>query len=275
VSSPTTRELLAVMEDVRRVSTARGRAQVGAFLAEGRRLFERGIRAGWVPREVLVGADARREMRELEPLLAEVAVLGGRVLEAPDAELLVLSEGRRSGLLSVLFRLPPALELERLLASPAGPVLVIVDVVEPGNVGALVRTALASGAAGAICVGASDPFHPKAVRTSLGSLFKLPLARLGTSEDLIGTLRGHGVHCLATVARDGEAIDRAVWPRGNLALLVGNEGQGLPTRLRDAADQRITIDLSSAADSYCVNAAAAVCLYELQRRRRFALDFAG
>jgi TrmH family RNA methyltransferase len=147
--------------------------------------------------------------------------------------------------------------------------LVIVDVVEPGNVGALLRTGLACGAAGAICVGATDPFHPKAVRTSLGSSFKLPMARLAASEALLPTLEKRGVFSLATVARDGEALDRAVWPRGNLALLVGNEGQGLPARLRDAADQRITIDLSSAADSFCVNAAAAVCLYEVQRRRRF------
>src|SRR5688572_30048253 len=107
------------MEDVRRVSTARGRAQVGAFLAEGRRSLERGLRAGWVPRELLVGASARRESPELEPLLAQVSGLGGRVLEAPDAELLALSDGRRSGLLAVLFRLPPPLELERLLVAPA------------------------------------------------------------------------------------------------------------------------------------------------------------
>jgi RNA methyltransferase, TrmH family len=275
VSSPATRERLRVMEDVRRVSTARGRARVGAFLAEGRRLLERGLRAGWAPREVLVGAEARREVADVEPLLEEAAARGGRVTEAPDAELLALSEGRRSGLVSVLFELPPALELAALLGEPPALLLVVVDVIEPGNVGALLRTALASGAAGAICVGATDPFHPKAVRTSLGSLFKLPMVRLASSEGLVGMLKGHAVHCLATVARDGEAVDRAVWPRGNLALLVGNEGQGLPARLRDAADQRVTIDLSSAADSYCVNAAAAVCLYELQRRRRFALDFAG
>jgi TrmH family RNA methyltransferase len=265
------------MEDVRRVSTAKGRVQVGAFLAEGRRLLERGLRAGWAPRVVLVGAETRLGAPELEPLLADVEARGGRVTEAPEPELLALCDGRRSGLVSTLFALPPAPLLERLLVEAVAPALflVLVDVVEPGNVGALLRTALASGAAGAVCVGATDPFHPKAVRTSLGSLFKLPMARLVSSEGLIGVLKERGVHCLATVARDGAALDRAVWPRGSLALLVGNEGQGLPARLRDAADQRITIDLSSAADSFCVNAAAAVCLYEVQRRRRFELDIAG
>jgi len=259
------RENLRVMEDVRRVATARGRAQVGAFLVEGQRMLERALRANWAPRDVLVGEEHRREHPELEAVLERVAALGGRAHVAPDAALLALAEGRRSGLLAALLaRLPTDAVF-----------LVLVDVVEPGNVGALLRTALASNAAAAICVGQTDPFHSKAVRTSLGSLFKLPIARRASSDGLIDELRGRGIHSLATVARGGAALDRAIWPRGGLALMVGNEGQGLSERLRDAADGRVTIDLSQAADSFCVNAAAAVCLYEVQRRRRFELDFAG
>jgi TrmH family RNA methyltransferase len=265
------------MEDVRRVATARGRAQVGAFLVEGQRMLERALRVDWAPRDVLVGEAHRRERPELEAVLEHVTALGGRAHVAPDAELLALAEGRRSGLLAALVPLPDTPELPALLARlPADAILlVLVDVVEPGNVGALLRTALASNAAAAICVGQSDPFHSKAVRTSLGSLFKLPIARCASSDGLLDVLRGRGIHSLATVARGGAALDRAIWPRGGLALMVGNEGQGLPERLRDAADGRVTIDLSTAADSFCVNAAAAVCLYEVQRRRRFELDFAG
>jgi TrmH family RNA methyltransferase len=263
------------MEDVRRVTTARGRAVVGAFSAEGRRLLERAMRAGWTPRELIVGAGLRRETPELEPLLARITDAGGRWHEAPDEALLALAGGRRSGLLTALFALPPPLPLGEALARAHDRVLllIMVDVVEPGNVGALIRTALASGASAALCVGSTDPFHPKAVRTSLGSLFKLPLVRIASSEGLLDSLRSHHIHSLATVARGGEPLERAVWPRGSLALLVGNEGRGLPERLRDGADGRVTIDLSNAADSFCVNAAAAVCLFEVQRRHRLALDF--
>jgi TrmH family RNA methyltransferase len=266
-----------VMDDVRRTATARGRAQLGAFSLEGRRLLERALRAGWAPRELLVGEILRRETPDLEPLLARVEAAGGRCHEARDAELLDLAEGRRSGLIAALLPLPDGPSLEELLAAARAPAvfLVLVDVVEPGNVGALIRTGLASGAAAALCVGSSDPFHPKAVRTSLGSVFKLPIARVASSDGLLEALRGHGIHSLATVARGGTSVDRATWPRGNVALIVGNEGAGLPERVRDAADGRVTIDLSNQADSFCVNAAAAVCLYEVQRRLRFALDFTG
>jgi TrmH family RNA methyltransferase len=276
-----------VIEDVRRASTRRGREALGAFAVEGRRLVERGIRAGWVPRDLLVATGERSRAPELEGLLGRVTALGGRCHEVPDGELRQLAEGRQAGLVSALFPLPPALAPSELWAAPRSSMqsmdssiqprvyLVLVDVVEPGNVGALIRTALASGAHGAICVGDSDPFHSKAVRTSLGSLFKLPLARVASGDALIGALRERGVHSLATVARGGVPLDRAVWPTGDLALLVGNEGAGLPDRVRDAADQRVTIELSTQADSFCVNAAAAVCLYEVQRRRRFQLDFDG
>lgn len=266
------------MEDVRRTATARGRAQVGAYSLEGRRLLDRALRAGRAPREVLVGQALRRDTPDLEPLLARVEAAGGRCHEAADAELLELAEGRRSGLIAALLPLPTGPSLDELLSAareePAV-FLVLVDVAEPGNVGALIRTGLASGAAAALCVGSTDPFHPKAVRTSLGSLFKLPLARVASSEGLLETLRGRRIHSLATVARGGASVDRATWPRGNVALIVGNEGAGLPERVRDAADERVTIDLSNEADSFCVNAAAAVCLYEVQRRFRFALDFTG
>jgi RNA methyltransferase, TrmH family len=171
--------------------------------------------------------------------------------------------------------LPVGAALADLLSQPAPAVyLVVVDVAEPGNVGALIRTALACGAAGMICVGATDPFHPKAVRTSLGSTFKLPLAR-AVPDELMSQLRAAGIHTLATVAREGAALHEAAWPRGSAAVLVGNESQGLGVHWREVADVRVSIDLSRAADSFCVNAAAAICLYEVQRRLAAAADCHG
>jgi TrmH family RNA methyltransferase len=256
------------LEDVRRAATARGRAELGAFVTEGTRLLQRGLRAGWRPRRVLV-ADSLVRGAELGPLLGELAALGSECLTLPDAVLLELSERRRSGLCSALFELPASVPLGEWLAlAPRhGVMLGLVDIDEPGNVGALLRTALACGAAGALCVGRSDPFHPKAVRTSLGSLFKLPLVRVASADLLLAELARHDVHSLATVARGGEPLDRAHWPDGALALLVGNEGQGLPDAVASAAARRVRIDLSQEVDSFSVNAAAAICLYEIQRRR--------
>lgn len=255
------------LEDVRRAATAKGRAELGAFAAEGVRLLQRGVRAGWWPRRLLL-AESLRE-GELASLVTELGDAGCECLTLPDAALLELSDQRRSGLCTALFELPASAPLGDWLAvlPERSLVLALVDIDEPGNVGALLRTALACGAAGAVCVGRSDPFHPKAVRTSLGSLFKLPLARVASAEALLSALARHGVHALATVARGGESLERASLPEATMALLMGNEGQGLPAAVADAADGRVRIDLSDAIDSFSVNAAAAICLYEIQRRR--------
>jgi len=267
-----------IVMDVRRVVTGKGRAAVGAFVVEGRRMLERGLRAGWAPRAILLAksiAEADADGRALVELGRQ---RGASCHILPDAELLGIADGRNAGLLMALFELPRTPSLSEVVPSPAGGSLLlgIVDVDEPGNVGALIRTALASGASAAICVGSTDPFHPKAVRTSLGSLFKLPLVRM-PSAGLLEHLRGHGVFSIAAVAKSGAALDCASWPASsNIAVLVGNETRGLAESLREEADARVSIDLSTAADSFCVNAAAAVCLYEVQRRvRLFSLTSGG
>jgi TrmH family RNA methyltransferase len=239
---------------------------VRAFVAEGQRLLERSLRAGWLPRALLVGQSVASGP-ELGALLLQWPALEPLIHWLPDAALLALAEGRRSGLVTALFELPELLSVAALLARRPAPavLLVVVDVEEPGNVGALIRTALACDAAGVICVGSTDPFHSKAVRTSLGSLFKLPLAR-APADELLPALRGAGVYTLAAVAREGQALHHAAWPLGSSALLVGNESRGLDPRWREGADARVSIDLCRAADSFCVNAAAAICLYEVQRR---------
>jgi len=257
--------------DVRRVATAKGRASVGAFVVEGRRMLERGLRAGWAPRAILV-SESLAAAGEVPALIELGRSRGARCQSLPDAELLDLADGRNSGLLTALFDLPRPPPLSHVLGSSRGQLfLAIVDVDEPGNVGALIRTALASDAAAVLCVGSSDPFHPKAVRTSLGSLFKLPIALLPDPRELSEVLRTYGIFSLAAVARNGVSLDRASWPMGSsIALLVGNETRGLAEGLRESADARVSIDLSTAADSFCVNAAAAVCLYEVKRRARLS-----
>ncbi|HVZ32137.1 MAG TPA: TrmH family RNA methyltransferase, partial [Polyangiaceae bacterium] len=169
-------EVRRLLEDVRRVATARGRASVGGFASEGRRMLERALRAGWRPRAVLVGERELEREAELGELLKSHLAVGLAVHRVPDAVLLELGEERRAALVTALFDLPREASASELLARAPAPALylVVVDVEEPGNVGALLRTALACGAAGMLCVGATDPFHPKAVRTSLGSAFKLP-----------------------------------------------------------------------------------------------------
>lgn len=260
------------LENQKRASTARGRAQLGAFAVEGLRLVRRGLRAGLKPRQLLLGesVSAGQEAQQLRALVANACVVD-------DQQLLSLCQGRSSGLFQALFEMPGDQSLAQVIQANANAlILVLLQVEDPGNVGALIRTALASGAHAVVCAGGTDPFHPKAVRTSLGSLFRISLVcggepRAGGWEPrtCLEALHHAGVHTLATTPRGGQGLLTVALPSGPLALLMGNEGQGLSEKLQSQARQSVSIEQSDLADSYSVNAAAAICLFEIFRRRRF------
>lgn len=261
-----------VLEDVRRARTRRGRAGLGAFVIEGPRLVSRALASGVEIVRVLFDAElpAARWPAQLLPLLS-----GPLAVPAPGGGLVEYSEGRESGRLLALVGLPAAFAepptLQRaaarwssaLKASPVS--LVAVDVEEPGNVGALVRTAHACGGT-LVCVGVTDPHHPKAVRTSLGSVLRAPLVRVETHAQLRQVMNELGVRAFAAVASGGKPPSVAAFGGGAIALLVGSEASGLPTSLRSHCEA-VSIPMPGGADSFSVNAAAAILLYEALRQR--------
>ncbi len=126
---------------------------------------------------------------------------------------------------------------------------------DPGNVGTLLRTADAFGAAIALSEGCADPLGPRALRASAGAIFRVPLVPWGELPERRVALAAHGGDLLA---------DAALEPP--LALLLGAEREGLPDDLVARSHQIVTIPLPGAAESLNVAAAGAIALYELSRR---------
>ncbi len=218
----------------------RAREQAGRFVAEGEDLLAAADAAGWKPVERYCAAGSGLEGTEVEPkLLAAASELGS---------------GTRT----------LAVYEERWAKTPTGPLCVYLHGVhDPGNVGTILRSAAAFGAASvAIGPGTADPFGPKAVRASMGAVFTVTLARARTLADLPGT----------TVALDaGEETTPALetlastGPRA-LTLLIGAERDGLPHDLIAAADHVARIPIAT----HSLNAAmaATVALYEASRMAR-------
>jgi TrmH family RNA methyltransferase len=161
----------------------------------------------------------------------------------------------------------PRWEAEALF--PPGRIALLVvalGVQDPGNVGALFRSAEAAGATGMVLGdGTADPFAWKALRGSMGSAFRLPHLRTG-GTDALALLRRHGVRLLAAAAD----APRPLWETdlgGALAILVGAEGRGLPPAVRAAADLAVRIPMAAPVESLNVGVAAAVLLYEAARQR--------
>ncbi|HXV77773.1 MAG TPA: TrmH family RNA methyltransferase [Candidatus Polarisedimenticolaceae bacterium] len=265
----------SVLSDVERAATRSGRSGVGCFVIEGTRLHERALRASAPPREVLV-ADSYGRTDDLRAsrLLAALEACGCDVFRVPDTVIAACTAGREIGAIIGLVPLPREASLAAVLrAAPERPAvaLVAVDVEDPGNVGALIRTALAGGADLFAAVGTTEPFHPKAVRTSMGSLFRLPLATYPTFDAFSDALREIGGCSYGATTRGGEALPRTVFGPEPVALVIGSEAFGLDPTAEAHVDRRVTIPMRPRVDSYSVNAAAAVLLYEVRRPPRRAL----
>jgi TrmH family RNA methyltransferase len=146
-------------------------------------------------------------------------------------------------------------------------VVVCVDVRDPGNAGAVIRSADAAGADGVVCcAGTVDPFNPKTVRASAGSVLHLPVVAGGEPTEVLGALRARGLRCLAAVAHGGEDYTKVDLVRP-LALVLGNEASGLPETLGDRIDRGLTIPMAGKAESLNVSMAAAVLCFEVRRAR--------
>jgi TrmH family RNA methyltransferase len=154
--------------------------------------------------------------------------------------------------------------------SPDRLLVICVDVRDPGNLGALIRSAAASGASGIVCCeGTADPFNPKTVRATAGTIFSLPLAVAGAPAEMVADAARAGFRLLATTARDGTDYAEADLG-GDVALVLGNEASGLPASLLELVDERITIPMAAGTESLNVAMTGTVLCFEIARRRRLA-----
>jgi len=146
-------------------------------------------------------------------------------------------------------------------------VVVCVDVRDPGNAGAVVRVADAAGADAVVCCdGTVDPFNPKTVRASAGSVLHLRVVAGGDPAVVLDRLGEMGLRRLAASSHGGEPYTE-VDLRAPLALVLGNEASGLPSSLDDHTDGRVSVPMTGGAESLNVATAAAVLCFEVARVR--------
>ena len=163
-------------------------------------------------------------------------------------------------------RIPSVTSAAVLSPAPAL-VLAAAGLQDPGNAGAIIRSAAAAGATGVVLDELSaDPWGWKALRASMGSAFHLPVVRSRAIATLIADWRAAGVRIVATVPRGGVAMYDVDFTKPT-AVLLGGEGAGLPDDLASVADTRVSIPMHDAIESLNAAVAAAVLLYEAQRQR--------
>ena len=231
ITSPHNEQLKAV----RKLAGRKWRDKLREFVAEGEDLLDAAAAAGWEPLVRLVAEDSGLPGEPVAPhLLAQISQLG--------------SGTRAIGVYA-----------QRWAPAPAGPLCVALwGVNDPGNVGTVLRSALAFGAGSvALGPGTADPYGPKAVRASMGALFSVPVARVRDP----GELPGRRVALVAGTGTPLHELDT----RGEITFVVGAEREGLPDAIVGACDEVAHIPI--AAESLNAAMAATVALYEAARIR--------
>lgn len=157
-------------------------------------------------------------------------------------------------------------ELADLMVGERAIYVAVEDTADPGNLGTILRTMDAAGAAGLIVVGQStDPFHPTAVKASMGTLFTVPLSRAADMESLLTWAQENGLQTVATSAKAKQVYWQAAY-RFPVLLLMGSEREGLGKGVLEAADLAVTIPMHGSASSLNVAVATSLLLYELRRK---------
>lgn len=245
---------------VRDLRLRRGRERRGLALAEGVRLVEEALAAGVPIRHLLASPalEATPRGRTLKTALVSAGHTLSPLAERDFDQLAATQHPQ--GILAVIE--PPHWELEAIRPGALAPVLVLDGVQDPGNVGTMVRTAFALGAAGILALpGTAELTNPKTLRATMGGYFRLPCVAV----DETGFRRWAEATRVRVVlaAVDGPPPEGV---RGtSLAVVVGNEGQGIRPSLTDWAQGRIGIALREGAESLNVAVAAGILLYEVTR----------
>ena len=236
------------------------------LLLDGAHLVRDAHAAGAAFEVLVVAASSCRAGTEEAEIAHALDASGANVVTADDKVFAALSPVKSpSGIAAIVRRKVTAPAI--ICAHTHAFVLAAVDVQDPGNVGALIRTAEAGGATGAfVCGTSASPFSWKALRGSMGSALRLPIVAGMTAEAVMNCMADAGLRMIATVPRGGETPEEMDW-RGPVGLVVGGEGSGLRDDVLARCSARATIPMASTVESLNVAVAGGILIYAARRQR--------
>jgi TrmH family RNA methyltransferase len=257
---PALRRIRALRKD------RRARDAEGVFVAEGIHLADEALRAG-ADVEVALVSPRLAVSEEGLALRRRLELAGVSLLETTDTVLESLADARAPQPVLLVVR-APSRTVEEAIEGRGRPALVAVvhGVQDPGNLGSVLRTADAASATGLIVAGGgADLRHPRAVRATAGSIFRLPAASC-PGEELFRHLAERAIRCVGADPHARAELTH-VSLEGPVAIFLGGEGAGLPPSWLRRMDDTVRIPMHEGVESLSIGAAAAVLLFEARRQR--------
>ncbi len=235
------------------------RRKNGEFLLEGARLCSDAAKSGIEIRSAFITSAA---FSKYDGYIGEITAGGCICYEISDDVAKKLSDTENPQGIFCICAIPEGKEKG---VDPMGRYLALENLQDPSNLGAVCRSVEALGLDGLIVSGGCDIYNPKAMRASMGSLFRLNIIEKPSLEELINEANGKGMLTLASVPRSTATDIRKVEMQGGVICCVGNEGNGLSQAVIDACTVQTVIPMQGRAESFNASAAAAIMAWELIR----------
>ena len=253
-----------ILKTVKSLKDKKGRKEASAFLMEGLRLVDDGVSAG---ADILYFVASDGFMAKSAGLPdAITTLLNTRTgYQVPDELMIRLSDTDSPQGIMAVAAFP---QIDRhAVFEKTGRYIVMEAVQDPGNVGTIIRTAEACGFEAVLMDGrCADPYQPKVVRATMGSLFRLPVVLTENLMDSLFSLKKNGIPLAAAHL----SLGKTCWEAdlgGSLALIVGNEANGLSEEVANLADRPVRIPMLGKTESLNAASAAAILLYESMRQK--------
>jgi RNA methyltransferase, TrmH family len=257
----------ALVKELRQAFAHAELTNEGDCAIEGLRIVEEAIRSGLRFKAVFFKESAQNLAERLLPQIGanvDTLLLPDKLFDGA-----VPSETPQG--VSALVRLKDFSLDDLIERMQVGPILAVVGLQDPGNLGTILRSAEAFGSAGVVFgEGTVSAFNSKVIRASAGSIFRLPVISAKTAggiDAISAKLRAQGVRLMATSSHKGTPLDEAKLT-GPSAIFVGSEGSGLPRSLLAQLDESIAIPHSANVESLNAGVAGSIVLYEAARQRR-------
>jgi RNA methyltransferase, TrmH family len=256
-----------LVKEMRQAFAHAERTEDGYCAIEGLRIVEEAIRSGLRFKAAFFKESAQNLADRLLPQIGanvDTSLLPDKLFDAA-----VPSESPQG--VAALVRLKDFSLDDLLERLQIGPLLAVVGLQDPGNLGTILRSAEAFGSAGLILGdGTVSPFNSKVIRASAGSVFRLPavVAKAAGGMEAVGAkLRANGVRLIATSSHKGVPLDQAKLTAAS-AIFIGSEGSGLPKGFIAQMDETIAIPHAQQVESLNAGVAGSIVLYEAARQRR-------